>query len=353
MLCSVPAGKSAGGSNWLSRIRSIKGFPAGDDDDLGHFITQNLNSSASESTRLDPQRIAVPNSPEAPGRIRGRVEPEWVGAMDTVLSELFFMGGAGEISSSRHSGKRIPRKQTNPKICAASASNNNNNNNNSGNSNSSGVVEQKKKGSDFAPKTASLSSDSGNNSTREGHGNVDVDFDVDDEDEDEKELKGYSRSEVTVIDTSCGSWKSEKLVFRRKSVWRVREKKGKLRNFGRKKRKLAIDDHHVMSLASSDHHQSLIMPSSDEGQNLKNDSREEKCKGTANNLNMTREEVSTDSPNNLSEDLKKRSQVSGSLKKVKKGGSSVVLIKGVPTDKKNAVKLSKNCPKNTQKQNKT
>lgn len=42
-----------------------------------------------------------------------------------------------------------------------------------------------------------------------------------------------------------------------------------------------------------------------QGQNLKNDSREENGKGTANNLNITRE-VSTDSPNNLGEDLKKR-----------------------------------------------
>lgn len=276
MLCSVPAGKSAGGSNWLSRLRSNKGFPAGDDGDLDHFLAQNPNPSTSESTRPDPPRIAFANRPEAPPRIGGRVEPEWIGVMDNVLSELFFMGGADEVSSSRLSGKRIPRKQTNPRICVTSGSNNNNN---SGNSNSSIVVSQKKKkGSDCGPKTASLSSDSGGNSTREENVNADADADadVDDEDEDEKELKGYSRSEVTVIDTSCGSWKSEKLVFRRKSVWRVREKKGKVRSFGRKKRKLGTEnyDHDVEKKAKSvspdhsqeanAHHQSSIKPSSHE-----------------------------------------------------------------------------------------
>ena len=54
----------------------------------------------------------------------------------------------------------------------------------------------------------------------------------------EREMKGYSKSEVTVIDTSCEVWKTEKVVFRRKSVWKVREKKSKVRSFGRNKRKV-------------------------------------------------------------------------------------------------------------------
>lgn len=58
----------------------------------------------------------------------------------------------------------------------------------------------------------------------------------------ERELKGYSKSEVTVIDTSCEVWKTEKLVFRRKSVWKVREKKRKVRSFGRNKRKVVSGD---------------------------------------------------------------------------------------------------------------
>lgn len=159
------------------------------------------------------------------------------------------MGGSDE--SSRLSGKKIRRKQTKPKLCVMSARNNSSNSNTS-------VIEEKKrsgfmrKGENAPAATASLNSDS--NSLVEtkagnvGGGAVDVDVDhhgnneADEEDEEEeekgeRELKGYSRSEVTVIDTSCGLWKSEKLAFRRKNIWKVREKKGKLRNFGRKKRK--------------------------------------------------------------------------------------------------------------------
>lgn len=59
------------------------------------------------------------------------------------------------------------------------------------------------------------------------------------EDGEREELLGYSRNEVTVIDTSCTEWKFEKLVYRKRNVWKVREKKGKSRmiGLGRKKRK--------------------------------------------------------------------------------------------------------------------
>lgn len=58
------------------------------------------------------------------------------------------------------------------------------------------------------------------------------------DDDEEKELVGYSRSEVTVIDTSCPGWKFEKLLHRRKNVWKVRDWKGKGKSgLGRKKRR--------------------------------------------------------------------------------------------------------------------
>ncbi|KAJ6760419.1 FANTOM PROTEIN, partial [Salix purpurea] len=92
--------------------------------------------------------------------------------------------------------------------------------------------------------TGSLNSDKNSN-------NVDCGVDEDDDEEDveeekekgfgvsgDKELKGYSRSEVTVIDTSCQVWKFDKLVFRKKNVWKVRDKKGKSWVFGSKKRKV-------------------------------------------------------------------------------------------------------------------
>lgn len=70
-------------------------------------------------------------------------------------------------------------------------------------------------------------------------------WDVEEEEEvegEEKEsggndLKGFSKSEVTLIDTSCPEWKVDKLVFRKNNVWKVRERKGKSKVFGKKKRK--------------------------------------------------------------------------------------------------------------------
>lgn len=64
--------------------------------------------------------------------------------------------------------------------------------------------------------------------------NVDV---VEEEEDCCGDLLGFSRTEVTVIDSSCASWKSEKLLFRRKSVWRVREKRSRLGGVGAKKKR--------------------------------------------------------------------------------------------------------------------
>ncbi|KAL3524465.1 hypothetical protein ACH5RR_017299 [Cinchona calisaya] len=50
-------------------------------------------------------------------------------------------------------------------------------------------------------------------------------------------LSGFSRTEVTVIDTSFPSWKFEKMLFRKKNSWKVRDKKGKMINCGKKKKK--------------------------------------------------------------------------------------------------------------------
>lgn len=66
------------------------------------------------------------------------------------------------------------------------------------------------------------------------------DLALDDEEEDtcRTDLSKFSRTEVTVIDTSVENWKFEKLLFRRKNVWKVRDKKCKsVINVDRKKRK--------------------------------------------------------------------------------------------------------------------
>lgn len=60
---------------------------------------------------------------------------------------------------------------------------------------------------------------------------------AEEEDKSHANLMGFSRTEVTVIDTSCAPWKFEKLLFRKKNVWKVRDKKSKMMNLGKKKRK--------------------------------------------------------------------------------------------------------------------
>ncbi|KAM7278760.1 hypothetical protein ACFE04_005894 [Oxalis oulophora] len=59
-----------------------------------------------------------------------------------------------------------------------------------------------------------------------------------------EELFEFSRSEVTVIDTSFDVWKFDKLLFRKKNVWKVRDKKGTINAALRRKkikRKLAAE----------------------------------------------------------------------------------------------------------------
>ncbi|XP_060963565.1 uncharacterized protein LOC133033044 isoform X1 [Cannabis sativa] len=394
MLCSVPAaGKS--GSNWLDRLRSIKGLPTAEDFDLDHFLTQNPNSSSSFSSSSSSSELAQLNSATTTTKTQRAANRnrKWVGAMNNVLSELFFMDGSDE--SSKLSGKKFPRKQTNPRIFSTSMGNTTTT---VVNSNSSGVVAI----------TASFNSDS-NSLIRRRKGNVRVKRfkAVDDKEEEEelglekeeeeeeeeleneeKKFKGYSRSEVTVIDTSFGCWKSEKMVFRRKNVWKVMEKKCKLSSFVRKKRKVENDDvddgddddddgdgdgdgdddlswgavvlEKKKVKALNSHHainggNQSIKPSSDEvskGQNFRKKSREEIYKATTKNPNTTRKEISsTESPDNLSQDFRKRSRLSSSPRKMKKGGSSsVVLIKGISTGKKkNGVMVSPNWHKSTQK----
>lgn len=53
----------------------------------------------------------------------------------------------------------------------------------------------------------------------------------------EEDLEGFTKSEVTVIDTSCPVWKVDKFVFRKNSVWKIRERKQKNKFVAKKKSK--------------------------------------------------------------------------------------------------------------------
>lgn len=178
--------------NWLDRLRSTKGFPTGDNLDLDHFLRNNHDDTPKpnsfESTQADCKQV-IENGDEK--------EEEWLGIMTNVLSDLFNMG------EPNPRFKKSCRKQANPKPCLVSTEDQ-----------SSGCVRK----DEDAPVE---------NETK----NIEI------EEDGERELVGYSRNEVTVIDTSCAEWKFEKLVYRKRNVWKVREKKGKSRIIGRKKRK--------------------------------------------------------------------------------------------------------------------
>ncbi|GFY84016.1 hypothetical protein Acr_03g0007900 [Actinidia rufa] len=159
-----------------------------------------------------------------PAKNRKNDEKEWLGIMSNVLSELFYTGDSD--SYPRINGKKSSRKQANPRICILSTSS---------------TVETENGASAIVPS-------SGDNSCAEikqasdpirlmKEENVNVDVDVEEDEKSYADLSAFSRTDVTVIDSSCPVWKCEKLLFRRKNVWRVREKKSKSTKIGAKKRK--------------------------------------------------------------------------------------------------------------------
>lgn len=209
MLCSIPTGKS--GSKWLDRLRSSKGFPAAHNDlDLDQFLS---NSNPPDPDIGPESERPVPNRNQTTQEAhRENGEREWLGLVSNVLSELFNMG---EKPDDLTRGKKCSRKQPNPRVCAVSTSSNVETVPSSGENSCADVKERSER----------------LRAAREEN----VDFE---EDEDcYGDLSGFSRTEVTVIDSSCASWKNEKLLFRRKNMWRVREKKSRSVRVGAKKRK--------------------------------------------------------------------------------------------------------------------
>ncbi|KAK8656142.1 hypothetical protein V6N13_108701 [Hibiscus sabdariffa] len=343
MLCSIPTGKS--GSNWLDRLRSSKGFPTADNLDLDHFLAipnpPASPNSIAESTLSNDKQLQNPKPP--PPEVTSS-EPagdkEWFGIMSNVLSELFNMGERAQ--SSRFPKKKSSRKQTNPRICVFNTPDVN-------------PTEEQKSSSDNVRNdkdslvsTRSLSSreEAKRESEQGSENNTNVNEKEEEEAEDkggERELVGYSRSEVTVIDTSCEVWKVDKLIFRRKNIWKVKDKKGKSRTIGRKKRKPPppSDDNNVGVCNKKQ------KTSSSELRALKETSGTQ-CGLPANHGRNSpddkREEVGNEAADDLTQVLRKRFPLSRLPRKSGKGGSSVILIKAIPTGtgKKNGAKLAKN-----------
>ncbi|MCI20169.1 hypothetical protein A2U01_0041330, partial [Trifolium medium] len=121
--------------------------------------------------------------------------------LSTVLAQLFNPSATVTLTS-----KKCPRKQANPKIFLASSTTTTTAGNTLATSGAVAPVEVENRG-------------------EEG-------------DDGEEDLKGFTKSEVTVIDTSCSVWKVDKFVFRKNSVWKVRERKQKNKFFAKKKSKV-------------------------------------------------------------------------------------------------------------------
>ncbi|KAG1338026.1 hypothetical protein COCNU_04G003320 [Cocos nucifera] len=235
MLCSISTSRS--NSNWLDRLHTSKGFSIPADLDLDHFLSSNPNPDPNsnscfpppppETRPSDARRKQHPSPPvSAAGNQTAGGKEQIFGLMRSALAELFIMGDRCAPATLR-SSKKSARKQTNPKACVPSVS--------------ASIGGNFLAGAPAACRvTPATSPSSAENSVAEakksrtkarrkrGTAGSPV----------ESDLLTYSKAEVTVIDTSSPGWKSEKLIFRKGIVWKVRDKK--LWNVCRKKRKLGL-----------------------------------------------------------------------------------------------------------------
>ncbi|XP_017258999.1 uncharacterized protein LOC108228042 isoform X2 [Daucus carota subsp. sativus] len=259
------------GSNWLTRLRSSKGFPADQHLNLEQFLTLHNPNQIPDPIPNDPNRNLNPIPPPNPGPNRTRSSAPVNGALDSsitmsdILSELFVMGNPQNVPK-----KKGVRKQPNPRNCAVSI-----------------------------PPIATPSVSCTN-----------LAFEDEEDDTRRRDLSAFSRTEVTVIDTSVKNWKFEKLLFRRKNVWKVRDKKCKsVINVDRKKRKgSSFDDFRSEKKSKLGDGKRV----ENEGQGLQHNERvEEVCKrGEDNHV----QNLKTSKPNNVN--------------------SSVILLKSIPVSKK-------------------
>lgn len=326
MLCSISTSKS--GSSWLERLRSNKGFPSGDDLDLGNFLT-NPNSSdspvanasdspdsISESAPLDCNPAG--NSKSVAGETPSETgDKEWLGVMSNVLSELFNMGDPTR--SSRIPVKKSGRKQKNPRICINPSSSNGDNSAEEKSSSDCAT-----KGDNFLATAGALNSGEIQKDIKdESDNNVEAGDVQEEQEKGEKEFVGFSKSEVTVIDTSCEVWKFDKLLFRRKNIWKVMDKKGRSRVFGRKKRKGSKFD------GNADCNKKQNISSSELSDSMSKDAQGGECDLSThveNHKDDMMEQGYVATPSNLNHVPRKRLS-----RKSRKRRSSVVLIKTLPS----------------------
>ncbi|KAG0473558.1 hypothetical protein HPP92_015415 [Vanilla planifolia] len=237
MLCSMPAVRSSHG--WLERLRAARGFHVSSDLDLDHFLlsSSDPNPTHAPSDRKDSAlpSLKSPQISERHPRPVGRSAAEekdqrLFDLMSNVLSELFVMGEPWESGLD----KKSSRKQLKPRACVPSAS------------------------SSVGNSVAHVKKVRTNGVRSRGMGQV---RDLD--------MSAYSRTEATVIDTSSPGWKSQKLLFRKGMVWKVKERKvwtvcTKKRKFGLVE-KLIVDKERLRSEADLKGQRKETFASQDEG----------------------------------------------------------------------------------------
>ncbi|VFQ99259.1 unnamed protein product [Cuscuta campestris] len=300
MLCSISTQKS-GGTKWPDRLRSSKGFPSGDlvnFEEMHHHTfstldsaTINLTSPRSEGIRSECCSFGAESEKEQvlEGSVDGEGK-ELFNAFSHVLAELFNMGEP----SNYVVHKKVSRKQSNPRLFAASTSSECNNVSGPGDEQRAEIktvnskLKQLEPGQNLVPSEEEVNI----NST----------------------AMGFSRSEVTVIDTSCTPWKFDKLLLRQKNVWKVRDKGTKTTYLGKKRNEIAEHD----NVGGTKKQKAF---SGEESKLPKNeglqprDKFEDVCRNTSDTVRST---------------LEKKNR-NFALKKAK---SSVVLIQNIPTSKK-------------------
>lgn len=326
MLCSISAtGKSS--SKWLDRLRSSKGLPPGADVDLEQFLNDSQNSSPPILQRERPTSASDPNCSRNDRTFEAQNpdgDTRLLSMMSNVLAELFVMGG----NSNSLPSKKCSRKQPNPKFCAAidSPGSNTHNNNSGSNDNAHALMKN-----ESASPMSDHNSGVGMAKDRSSDEQLKLVDDAKCGDEEEKEkgcvsLLGFSRTEVTVIDTSFATWKFEKMLFRKKNVWKVRDKNSKTVNLGKKKKRKTSAIDNGNSGGAEEKKQKVL-----HGQC----SLSKKGSGGA----INEETSQSNKPDTIGKGSKKNSDKS----------SSVVLIKNIPTSKKIGMSVSRSCPKSTQR----
>ncbi|CAA0827946.1 Unknown protein [Striga hermonthica] len=281
MFRSVSTGKSS--SNWLDRLRTAKGFNDDGPAELENF-PQNPNS-------VDPK----PNS----AKIRDPTQNEdtqLINIMSNVLNELFNFGDNRSISTQF---KKSARKQKNPRICDVGREKEN--------AATEKVTLQRSRDGEGVKELVNYE-----------NGGRDVD------------LVGFTRMEVTVIDTSYESWKFDKFLYRKRNVWKVRDKKVNGESVWIKRKWKASgcrleEEQRVGKKTKVD----------------KNQGNEEGLEFPSIKMNVP--EACKTSPKDGTIKTKQLDS------KLNDGSSSVIVIKSIHTSKKNGPSISKSCLKSKQK----